>query len=104
MKCPICSKGTMQPIESVIEEDGVPFAAYRCTSCGEELLTMTQLHGIAENYRKLRAANQVTFAKWGSSVAVRIPKAIAQEYHIASGTQGILTKEKKGFRIIPLHE
>ncbi len=100
MKCPTCAKGIMQKIEDKIEQDHVPYEAYKCVSCGEEIMTMQQLKGLAAKYRKLRNAKEITFAKWGNSLAVRIPSDIAQEYNIASGSQGLMTKEKEGIKII----
>jgi len=99
MKCPHCKKA-MRQVTSVMKEDGVEFAMHKC-DCGEELLDMRQLKLLAEKYRKLRKAKDVTFAKWGNSIAVRIPKDVAEEFRITSGTSGILTKDKQGIRIIP---
>ena len=64
-------------------------------------MTMKQLQALANKYRKLRQAKKVTFAKWGNSLAVRIPSDIADEYAITAGKEGVLTKEKDGIRIIP---
>lgn len=101
MKCTICKKGIMEKVKDTIEQDGVEFEAYRCSSCGEEIVDMKQLESLAEKYRKLRKAKDVTFAKWGNSIAVRIPRDIVEEYGIKSGRQAILTKDKKGIKIIP---
>lgn len=101
MKCPICSKGTMEKRKDVMEQDGIEFEAFQCNECGEEIVTMNQLKVLAGKYRKLRKAKEVVFAKWGNSLAVRIPSEIAEAYHISEGKHGILTKEKEGIRIIP---
>lgn len=90
----------MKKIEDTIEQDHVPYEAYKCAKCGEEIMTMQQLKSLAAKYRKLRKAKEITFAKWGNSIAVRIPSDIAQEYNIISGRQGIMTKEKEGIKII----
>ena len=100
MKCPICNKGEMEKIKDKIKQDGIEFEAFRCISCGEEIINMKQLNVLAQKYRNLRHAKEITFAKWGNSIAVRIPKDIVEEYHIASGKQGILTKAKDGIKII----
>lgn len=84
----------------IMEQDGVDFEAYKCSECGEELMDMKQLKVLATEYRKLRSAKEVTFAKWGNSIAVRIPKDLADEYNIKSGKQGLLTKGKKGIEIV----
>lgn len=101
MKCPICN-GEMEKIKDEIKQDKVEFEAFRCNSCGEEIMNMKQLKVLANKYRKLRKAKEITFAKWGNSIAVRIPNDIINEYNITSGKQGILTKDKEGIKIIPI--
>ena len=101
MKCPVCQKGDMEKKKDVIEQDKVEFEAFKCSECGEEIMTMKQLKALAGEYRKLRNAKEVTFAKWGNSIAVRIPSDIAEEYHIFAGKHGILTKDKEGIKLIP---
>lgn len=101
MKCPKCKKEAMEKIKDTIEQDGVEFEAYKCKSCGEEIIDMKQLEVLARKYRKLRKAKEVTFAKWGNSIALRIPSEIVAEYNITSGKQAILTTDKKGIKIIP---
>lgn len=102
MKCPICNKGEMKIVKDVIEEDGVEFEALKCPNCGEKIMNMSQLRVLANKYRKLRKAKEIVFAKWGNSIAVRIPNEIVEEYHIKSGKQGILTKDKDGIKITPI--
>jgi len=43
---------------------------------------MKQLKVLASKYRKLRSAKDITFTKWGNSIAVRIPSEIVDEYNI----------------------
>ena len=100
MECPVC-KGKMEKVKDVMKQDGIAFDAFRCTACGEELMNMQQLKMLAQKYRKLRRAKEITFAKWGNSIAVRIPSEIVDEYHITSGKQGILMRDKEGIKIIP---
>ena len=101
MKCPTCQKGTMEKMKDIIEQDGVEFDAFKCTECGEEIMTMKQLKVLAGKYRKLRDAKDITFAKWGNSIAVRIPSEIVEQYNISPGKHGTLTKDKEGIKIIP---
>ena len=101
MRCPICQKGTMEKKKDIMEQDGIEFEAYSCPKCGEEIVTMKQLKVLANKYRKLRKAKEITFAKWGNSIAVRIPSDIADEYNISAGKHGTLTKDKEGIKIIP---
>ena len=101
MKCPVCQKGKMEKKKDVMEQDGIEFEAYKCQECGEEIMDMKQLKVLAGKCRKLRSAKDITFAKWGNSIAVRIPREIADEYNISAGKHGILTKDKEGIKIIP---
>lgn len=101
MKCPICEKGKMEKAKEVIKQDGIEFETFKCSSCGEELMNMKQLKVLANKYRELRKAKEITFAKWGNSIAVRIPNEIVEEFNITSGKQGLLTKNKDGIKIIP---
>lgn len=100
MKCPYC-KGNMKIVESTIKRDGIIFESSQCESCGEELMDMHQLRKLAIKYRKLRKAKEVKFAKWGNSLAVRIPSDVAEEFKLKAGKTGLMTKEKEGIKIIP---
>ena len=103
MKCPTCKKGTMEVFTDRIKEDGIEYEAFRCSSCGEEIMNMKQLGVLAKKYRTLKKAKEVRFAKWGNSLAVRIPSDIAEEFNLSSGSYAVLTKDKEGIRIIPSH-
>lgn len=72
MRCPVC-KQLMRKIKDTIKEDGVEFEAFKCSHCGEQLMNVKQLRQLAEKYRDLRRAKTIRFAKWGNSIAVRIP-------------------------------
>ena len=102
MKCPICKKGEMKKKKDCFKEDAVDYEYLQCTNCKEEILTMDQLKVLAKKYRKLRKAKEITFAKWGNSIAVRIPSSIAEEFKIKAGKHGLMTKDKEGIKIIPV--
>jgi len=91
----------MEKKKDVMEQDGLEFEVYQCSKCGEEIMDMKQLKVLASKYRKLRHAKDITFAKWGNSIAVRIPSEIVDEYTLSAGKHGILTKEKGMIKIIP---
>ena len=101
MKCAICEKGIMEIVKDRKEQDGIEFEAYKCSECGEEIMTMPQLKVLANKYRTLRNAKEIKFAKWGNSIAVRIPSDIAEEFKISAGKHATLTKDKEGIKIIP---
>ena len=99
VKCKICG-GDVEKKMGVMEEGGVEYEYFRCSKCSEEYLNMGQLEKVAVEFRKLKEAKEVTFQKWGNSIAVRIPKEIADAYDISSGKHGKLFKEKDGLKIV----
>lgn len=92
----------MERIKDKIKEDNMEFEAWKCTSCGEELVNMEQLKALATKYRKLRQAREVTFAKWGNSLAVRIPTEIVEELKIKPGKHALLNTEDEAIKITPV--
>lgn len=102
MNCPVCKKGKMVLAKDRFEEDRVEYTLYRCQHCGEEILDSEQLQALAEQYRALRKEKEIVFAKWGNSIAVRIPKDVAQNYGFKIGKHAYLRKEKEGIRIVPV--
>jgi len=89
----------MNRIKDAIREDSVDFTAYKCSKCGEELLTMGQLKTLAGKYRELRNAQQTKIARWGNSLAVRIPQALAKELDLHEGDEAVLKKSGGGFEV-----
>ncbi len=101
MRCPIC-KGKMELKEDVIKQDNIKFVCYKCKGCGEELMNSKQLKALAGKYHALRKAKDIIFARWGNSIAVRIPSEIAKELCISSGMQGLMIKENDCIKIMVL--
>jgi DNA-directed RNA polymerase subunit RPC12/RpoP len=101
MKCLVCRKGKMKTFVDRIPNEKIDFEFYRCLNCGEEILDMQQLKVLANKYKRLRKAKEITFSKWGNSIAVRIPNDIVKNYKIKSGKHGTIIKEKEGIKIIP---
>lgn len=91
----------MELKKDIMKEDNIEFEVYKCIKCGEELMNMKQLHKLAKKYRKFKKAEEITFAKWGNSIAVRIPKQFINNLHIKQGEQGLLLQEDKELKIIP---
>ena len=52
MNCPICKIGEMKKIKDTIREDNVEFEAFKCGSCGEEIMDMKQLKVLALEARE----------------------------------------------------
>ena len=79
----------------------IEYEAYHCTKCGEEILTMDQVKELGEKYKELRKAKQTSFAKWGNSLAIRIPEELVKELKIKPGTKAQITREQGILKIIP---
>ena len=101
MKCPICNKGSMIKVTDKISKDNIEFETFRCNNCGEELMDGNQLKVLANRYHELRKAKEVNFAKWGNSIAIRIPNEIIQEYNIKPKMKALLVKDKQSIKITP---
>lgn len=99
MICHNC-KGKMEKIFGEMPKEKVEYEAYKCISCGEEILTMDQMKNLADKYKELRKAKKTFFAKWGNSIAIRIPDAIVKEYNLKPGKKAELRNEKGMIKII----
>jgi len=80
------------------DHDGITYNYWKCSKCGEEVLSMRQLHEIAEKEKKMFA---VKIAKWGTAVAMRIPKKIVETYGLIPGKSATIIPEKTGFKVVP---
>lgn len=76
---------------------GVSQRYWHCTKCGREVVDMEQLHEAAEKWRAIKRA---TISKWGTALAVRIPKEIVTQQKIQAGQEAFFDVEKGGFRVI----
>jgi len=92
----------MEKVQDKIKQDNVAFEAYKCASCGEELVDGNQLRALAAKYRSLRTAKTVKFSKWGNSLAVRIPHEYVNDLKLSEGKKGLLVKEDDGIKITVL--
>ena len=79
--------------------DGVEYNYFRCQKCGEEIVDMKQLHAVADKYRHMKKFN-AKISKWGMSLGVRIPKELAQKYHLENNSEVTIIPEDEGMRII----
>jgi len=101
MKCPLCKKGDMETIIDSFKEDKIDYEVYKCKVCKEEILDMKQLKVLANKYRALRKAKATNFAKWGNSLAIRIPEDLVKELKIKPGSKAHITQEKGILKISP---
>jgi len=99
-KCWDCGS-RMEECTAAFEEDGVLYEYWKCKKCKREVLDMGQLHEVAERYRDLRRAYAVKISRWGTALALRIPKDIVVSQKIRPGETVRIQKEKIGFKVIP---
>ncbi|HII54249.1 hypothetical protein COX84_03140 [Candidatus Micrarchaeota archaeon CG_4_10_14_0_2_um_filter_49_7] len=97
-KCSECSK-LMKEL-SAKTPDGVSYRYFKCTSCGNEIVDMKQLHEVAQKYRELKRFN-AKLSKWGLSLGVRIPKELVKKYHFKVDSAVTIIPEEGGITIIP---
>jgi hypothetical protein len=79
------------------DSDGISYNYWKCSKCGEDVLTMDQLHELAEKEKKLLT---VKISKWGNAVAMRIPKKIVETYNLVPGKEATIIPEKTGFKVV----
>lgn len=100
MKCPICTKGTLK--KGTIKESmfGIylgEFPAEICTNCGESFTSQETTRLIEEEAKKKGIwglGKKIKITKTGNSLAVRIPKEIAQYLKLKEGTDAYIHPEK----------
>lgn len=97
MKCSKCGGKSVERNGTM--PDGVEYKYMGCTKCGEEIVTMGQLHEMAEKYRAMKKYT-VKLSKWGESRALRIPKELAESYGLEKVSEVSLIPEKKAIRIV----
>jgi hypothetical protein len=78
--------------------EGLEYKYWKCKKCGEEVLSMRQLHVISN---KEKAMMEAKISKWGGAVAIRIPKSIVQTYNLVPGRNATIIPEKTGFKVVP---
>lgn len=97
-KCSEC-RGKMEGLEAKTPE-GIKYDYFRCNKCGEEILSMNQLHNVAEKYRVIKKYH-AKLSKWGLSLGLRIPKELVQKYKFKDEEEVAIIPEEGGIKIIP---
>ncbi len=96
-----CScNGKMKELKANTPE-GVGYSYFRCEKCGEEIVDMKQLHNVAQKYREMKMF-RAKLSKWGMSLGLRIPKELAERYHLKDNEEVTIIPEDKGIKIIPV--
>lgn len=73
--------------------DGLPYTYFRCKKCGDEILTMDQLHDVAKKYKEMKRF-RIKLNKWGLSLGLRIPQEIVAKYRLKDKKEILLTEEE----------
>lgn len=63
-------------------------------------MDMDQLKELSKKYGELRKAKEITFVKWGNSLAMKIPHEFAKELDIKEGDHALLKRSKGRLEII----
>ncbi len=96
-KCAEC--GSEMRELSAKTPEGVSYSYFKCSSCGEEIVDMKQLHSVAEKYRAMKRYS-AKLSKWGLSLGVRIPKELVRKYNFKQEEEVIMVPEKGGIKIV----
>ena len=89
--------GSLMELNRGMYEEGIEYDYWKCDKCDNGILTMDQLKDLAIRERK---AHAVKIAKWGTAVAMRIPKKIVETYNLVPGRKATIIPEKTGFKVI----
>ncbi len=99
MRCPVCEKGTMKKGKVKEELYGVnlgEFPAEICSSCGESLVdaeTMGKIEAAAKAKGIWGLGNKIKIVRSGNSLAIHIPKQIAEFLKLKEGTEAFIHPE-----------
>ena len=96
-KCSECGS-EMRELQGKTPE-GVNYHYYKCANCGEEIVTVTQLHAVAEKYRAIKTYS-AKLSQWGLSLGLRIPKELVRKYNLRRQKEVLLIPEKEGIRVV----
>lgn len=100
MKCPTCEKGTLKPVMERHVLFGVDLGAYpgeKCTLCGEvftDASVMEEIQAMAKEKGIWGLSRKTKIAKAGNSLAVRIPKDVANFLHLKEGKEAFIHPEQ----------
>ena len=104
-KSEICLDCKSKMVEKVGEyEPGFTYRYWKCPSCGREILNMEQLGDAAKRWKKFAKIPKATISKWGTALAIRIPREVVKKQNIKVGESALILPEKNGFRVIPERE
>ncbi len=99
MKCPICEKGELKQGKMKETMFGVylgEFPAEVCTKCGESFTdskTTKMIEDAAKEKGIWGLGKETKFTKTGNSIAVRIPKELADYLKVKEGSKAYIHPE-----------
>ena len=105
MKCPSCDKGTLKEGKTSERMYGITlgtFPALVCDRCQESFTDKETTAKIEEQAKKKGVWGlglKVTITKSGNSLAVRIPKKLADYLGLKPGKEGVIHPEGKNLLI-----
>jgi len=100
MKCPVCGKGTLRKGKKKETMFGVylgEFPAQICSACGESFTdedTTRAIEQVAKKKRIWGLGRKTKITRTGNSLAVRIPKEIAEFLKLREGKDAYVHPEK----------
>lgn len=98
MKNKDCVCGGTYELKDNVSEEGVVYEGYKCNSCGEVVLDMGQARTF---YKALEKIYSVKLSKWGESLALRIPAAVARSLKLKPRQKARIVQEDKYFKVVP---
>jgi hypothetical protein len=101
MKCPICEKGTLKNVQEKHVLFGIDVGTYpgeKCTACGEiftESSVMRKIETVAKQKGIWGLGLKTKVARTGNSLAIRIPKPVAEFMKISEGKEAYIHPDGK---------
>lgn len=97
--CPICNKGMLKPTTEKHVLFGVDLGTYpgeRCTECGEvftDSSVMEKIEAVAKQKGIWGLGKKIKIARAGNSLAIRIPKEVANYLKLKEGKEAYMHPE-----------
>jgi len=96
MRCPVCGKGEMLPVDDILSDiDGLTFVerGHRCSACGEEFLDEADSNRTIKVARRLGIWGEPLrlrrkLSQSGRGIVLRIPEDLRQSMGL-KGTESI---------------
>ena len=100
MKCPVCGKGELLPVDDILSEiEGLAFVerGHRCTVCGEEFIDETDSNRTIKVARRLGIWGEPLrlrrkLSQSGRGVVLRIPEDLRQSMRLKGSESVALSK------------